>query len=184
MLRICQKCVFLIKLLNTLSSPSDIRLFSWMYWAAQYIHLNVQYIYLNVQSYKVWKFFFLFFFFKESIQPGLNLLLGEGDGIPVQYLSFQVVISLNIQTAKGFLSLELYGNSVRPILKLSSSDEDLCLLLLVSYGDKQFTATLNWLIYLDFSDNKSSINSEQKSAWRPNLWLQIFREDYFPCSTQ
>ena len=35
-----------------------------MYWAAQYIHLNIQYIYLNVQSYKVWKYFF---FFKESI---------------------------------------------------------------------------------------------------------------------
>lgn len=78
--------------------------------------------------------------------------------------------------------LELDGNSLRCILKLSSSDEDLCLLLLVSYGDKQFTATLKWLIYLDFSYNKSSINSEQKSAWRPNLWLQIFREDNFPCN--
>ena len=90
-------------------------------------------------------------------------------------LSFQVFISLNIKTTKWFLFLELYGNSLRSILKLSSSDEDLCLLLLVSCGDKQFTATLNWLIYLDFSDHKSSTNSEQKSAWRPNLWLQIFR---------
>lgn len=59
----------LIKLLNTLSSPSDIRLFSWMYWAAQYIHLNIQYIYLNVQSYKVWKFLF-FFFLKKVFSLG------------------------------------------------------------------------------------------------------------------
>ena len=39
-----------------------------MYWAAQYIHLNVQYIYLNVQSYKVWKYFF--FFLKKVFSLG------------------------------------------------------------------------------------------------------------------
>ena len=44
-----------------------------MYWAAQYIHLNVPYIYLNVQSYKVWKWFF-FFFLKKVFSLAKNTL--------------------------------------------------------------------------------------------------------------
>ena len=42
-----------------------------MYWAAQYIHLNVPYIYLNVQSYKVWKWFF---FLKRKYLAWLKIL--------------------------------------------------------------------------------------------------------------
>lgn len=55
----------------------------------------------------------------------------------------------------------------------------------MSCGHKQSTATLISFIYLGFSDHKDhSVNSDQKTVWRCNLWLQIIREDYFPPRTQ
>lgn len=85
--------------------------------------------------FKAIRFESTFFFFKRKYLAWAKPL--------TTLLVFPSFYFFKYQDNKMVSFLELDGNSLRSILKLSSSDEDLCLLLLVSYGDKQFTATLN-----------------------------------------